>query len=173
MKTAFFLISIIAIALDQITKWYASNLLSMHQPVPVMPSFNFTLMHNYGAAFSFLSNAGGWQRWFFTIVAAVISVVLIVWIARLKSHEKWLGLGLSLVLGGAIGNLIDRVRLGYVVDFIQWYYDSFYWPAFNIADSAIFVGTAILLLTTFFTPQLLRHETTCVQRNQEDYEWKS
>ena len=151
MKIVYFSIAIVTIVIDQITKWIASSNLEMHDPVAVMPSFNFTLMHNYGAAFSFLSNAGGWQRWFFTIVAAVISVVLVVWITRLKSNEKWLGIGLSLVLGGAIGNLIDRVSYGYVVDFIQWYYDRFYWPAFNIADSAIFVGTAILLLSTFFT----------------------
>lgn len=153
MKIVYFSIAIITIVIDQITKWIASNNLAMHDPVPVMPSFNFTLMHNYGAAFSFLSDAGGWQRWFFTIVAAVISVVLVVWIVRLKAHEKWLGIGLSLVLGGAIGNLIDRVSYGYVVDFIQWYYDRFYWPAFNIADSAIFVGTGILLLSTFFTKE--------------------
>jgi signal peptidase II len=153
MKIAYFMISIVTIILDQVTKWIASANLAMHDPVPVMPSFNFTLMHNYGAAFSFLSNAGGWQRWFFTIVAAVISVVLIVWIVRLKPHEKWLGIGLSLVLGGAIGNLIDRVSYGYVVDFIQWYYDRFYWPAFNIADSAIFVGTGILLCSTFFVKE--------------------
>lgn len=153
MKIAYFTISIVTIILDQVTKWIASANLAMHDPVPVMPSFNFTLMHNYGAAFSFLSNAGGWQRWFFTIVAAVISVVLIVWIVRLKPHEKWLGIGLSLVLGGAIGNLIDRVSYGYVVDFIQWYYDRFYWPAFNIADSAIFVGTGILLCSTFFVKE--------------------
>ena len=151
MKIVYFSIAIVTIVIDQITKWIASTNLAMHDPVPVMPSFNFTLMHNYGAAFSFLSDAGGWQRWFFTIVAAVISVVLVVWIIRLKAYEKWLGIGLSLVLGGAIGNLIDRVSYGYVVDFIQWYYDRFYWPAFNIADSAIFVGTAILLLSTFFT----------------------
>lgn len=153
MKIAYFMISIVTIILDQVTKWIASANLAMHDPVPVMPSFNFTLMHNYGAAFSFLSNAGGWQRWFFTIVAAVISVVLIIWIVRLKPHEKWLGIGLSLVLGGAIGNLIDRVSYGYVVDFIQWYYDRFYWPAFNIADSAIFVGTGILLCSTFFVKE--------------------
>ena len=153
MKIAYFMISIVTIILDQVTKWIASANLAMHDPVPVMPSSNFTLMHNYGAAFSFLSNAGGWQRWFFTIVAAVISVVLIVWIVRLKPHEKWLGIGLSLVLGGAIGNLIDRVSYGYVVDFIQWYYDRFYWPAFNIADSAIFVGTGILLCSTFFVKE--------------------
>ena len=153
MKKVYFGISIIAIALDQLTKWLASTRLVMHEQNPVMPSFNLTLMHNYGAAFSFLSNAGGWQRWFFTTIAIVISIVLIVWITRLKANEKWLGVSLSLVLGGAIGNLIDRVAYGYVIDFIQWYYDRFYWPAFNIADSAIFVGAAMLLISSFFTEE--------------------
>jgi signal peptidase II len=153
MKKIYFGIAIIAIALDQLTKWLASTHLVMHEQNPVMPSFNLTLMHNYGAAFSFLSNAGGWQRWFFTIIAVVISIVLIVWITRLKANEKWLGVSLSLVLGGAIGNLIDRVAYGYVIDFIQWYYDRFYWPAFNIADSAIFVGAAMLLISSFFAEE--------------------
>lgn len=150
MKKVYFGIAIIVIVIDQITKWVASSSLTLHEQNPVMPSFNFTLMHNYGAAFSFLSNAGGWQRWFFTIIAIVISIVLIVWITRLKANEKWLGIALGLVLGGAIGNLIDRMAYGYVVDFVQWYYDRFYWPAFNIADAAISVGAVILLLTSFF-----------------------
>lgn len=150
MKTKLYAIAVVVIALDQITKWLANTRLTLHDPVPVMPSFNLTLMYNKGAAFSFLSTAGGWQRWFFTIVATVISIVLIVWIARLKPHEKLLGTGLALVLGGAIGNVIDRIYLGYVVDFVQWFYGSFYWPAFNIADAAISVGTVILLFTSFF-----------------------
>lgn len=154
MKKFYFALSALVIVLDQITKWLADTQLTMHEQNPVMPFFNLTLMYNYGAAFSFLSDAGGWQRWFFTIIAAVISVVLIVWITRLKPHEKWLGIGLGLILGGAIGNLIDRVRFGYVVDFIQWFAnwkgDTLYWPAFNIADAAIFTGTALFLLSSFF-----------------------
>lgn len=153
MKIVYFGIAVLAIAIDQLTKWMASTNLTLYEQIPVMPSFNLTLMHNYGAAFSFLSNAGGWQRWFFTIIATVISVVLIIWITRLKPNEKWLGISLALVLGGAIGNLIDRLAYGYVVDFIQWYYDRFYWPAFNIADSAIFVGAAMLLLSSFFADE--------------------
>lgn len=151
MKIVYFGIAALAIVCDQVTKWMASTYLTMYEQNPVMPSFNLTLMHNYGAAFSFLSDAGGWQRWFFTIIATVISIVLIIWITRLKPNEKWLGVSLALVLGGAIGNLIDRIAYGYVVDFIQWYYESFYWPAFNIADSAIFVGAAMLLLSSFFS----------------------
>jgi len=157
MKITFFAISAIVILADQITKWIASTKLGMHEQVSVMPYFNFTLAHNYGAAFSFLSDAGGWQRWFFTIIAAVISVVLVVWLFRLKPQEKWLGIGLSLILGGAIGNLIDRIRLGYVVDFIQWFANwkgsTYYWPSFNIADSAIFVGTALFLISSFLVKE--------------------
>ncbi len=157
MKKFFFCLTAVVIVIDQITKWMANTQLNMHEQNPVMPFFNLTLMYNHGAAFSFLSDAGGWQRWFFTIIAAVISVVLIVWLIRLKPHEKWLGLGLSLVLGGAIGNLIDRVRLGYVIDFIQWFANwsdsTYYWPAFNIADAAIFVGAGLFLFSSFFVPE--------------------
>ncbi len=145
-----FLPAIIAIILDQATKLYAVEKLELHQPIPVMPSFNFTLMYNEGAAFSFLSDAGGWQRWFFSALAFAVSIFLIVWIARLDSREKWTSLSLSLILGGAIGNLIDRLAYGYVVDFVQWYYDRFYWPAFNIADAAITVGTVLLLSISVF-----------------------
>lgn len=154
MKKTYFAIAAIAIVLDQITKIIANTQLTMHEQNPVMPFFNFTLMYNYGAAFSFLSDAGGWQRWFFTAVAIIISVVLVVWLYRLKPQEKWLGFGLALVLGGAIGNVIDRIRLGYVIDFIQWFANwkggTYYWPAFNIADAAIFVGTALILISSFF-----------------------
>jgi len=150
MKSRLYGLAVVVIILDQITKWLANTRLNLHEPLAVMPSFNLTLMYNKGAAFSFLSSAGGWQRWFFTIVASVISVVLIVWISRLDRRERWLGIGLALVLGGAIGNLIDRVYLGYVIDFVQWYYNQFYWPAFNIADAAISAGTVILLFTSFF-----------------------
>ncbi|OED39211.1 signal peptidase II [Chromatiales bacterium (ex Bugula neritina AB1)] len=149
MKKIYLFIVLVIIAIDQITKWIANTSLELHEQNPVMPFFNWTLMYNYGAAFSFLSNAGGWQRWFFTIVATIISIVLVVWIYRLKHNEKWLGVALSLILGGAIGNLIDRVIFGYVIDFIQWYYERFYWPAFNIADASICVGTVILLATSF------------------------
>ena len=114
-----------------------------------LPFFNFTLMHNTGAAFSFLADQGGWQRWFFAVLALGVSLVLAVWLSRLKAHETWLALALSLVLGGAIGNLIDRVYYGYVIDFIDVYYNASHWPAFNIADSAISVGAVMLIIDTF------------------------
>ncbi len=144
-----FLPALIAVVMDQSSKLLALQKLELHQPVAVMPSFNLTLMFNEGAAFSFLSNAGGWQRWLFTGLAIIVSIFIVIWLIRLAKDERWTALALSLVLGGAIGNLIDRIRLGYVVDFVQWYYERFYWPAFNIADSAITVGVVILLATSF------------------------
>ena len=139
-------LAIVVIIADQLTKYIASTSLEMHTPVAVMPMFNWTLMHNTGAAFSFLADAGGWQRWFFAIIAVVVSVVIFLWIKRLEQHEKWQAIALALILGGAIGNVIDRIWLGYVVDFIQVYYQQWYWPAFNIADSAISIGVAMIII---------------------------
>ncbi len=141
-------LSALVIVLDQLSKYMASHVLVMYEAVAVMPMFNFTLMHNTGAAFSFLSEAGGWQRWFFTIVALVISVVIFSWIRRLNTDQQLQAIGLSLVLGGALGNVIDRMLLGHVVDFIQIYYNQWYWPAFNIADSAITIGVVLLIWDT-------------------------
>ena len=143
------IISVVVIILDQITKAIATAKLVMFDPVAVMPMFNFTLMHNEGAAFSFLSDAGGWQRWFFTVLATIVSIAIFIWIKKLTPQEKGMAISLSLILGGAIGNLIDRVRFGYVVDFIDVYYNDWHWPAFNIADSAIFVGAAIMIIYSF------------------------
>ena len=139
-------LSALVIALDLSTKAIASHYLVMYQPLPVFPGFNWTLMHNTGAAFSFLSDASGWQRWFFSIIAIVVSVSITVWLKRLQSNQVWLAVALALILGGALGNVWDRLTLGYVVDFIQVYYDKWAWPAFNIADSAITVGAVILVI---------------------------
>lgn len=142
-------ISIVVIIIDQISKAAATAYLEMWNPVEIMPSFNLMLAHNTGAAFSFLADSGGWQRWFFTVIASVVSIAIIIWIKKLKPEEKALGVSLALILGGAVGNLIDRVRFGYVVDFIDVYYGNAHWPAFNIADSAITVGAAIMIISTF------------------------
>lgn len=138
-------LSLGVIVLDHLTKFIASSSLEYGVPVPVFPGFNFTLAHNLGAAFSFLSDAGGWQRWFFTVLALGVSVWLIWWLRRLNARVWTECAALALILGGAIGNVIDRVRLGYVVDFIDVYYGRWHWPAFNIADSAITVGAALLI----------------------------
>lgn len=143
-------LSTIVIALDQLTKYLASTELQFHVPVAVMPSFNWFLAHNTGAAFSFLSDAGGWQRWFFIGLAAVVTVIIVSWLKKLDSNQAWLAAALSLILGGAIGNVIDRIYHGYVIDFIQWYYQSYYWPSFNIADAAISVGAVILIVDGLF-----------------------
>ena len=150
-KNAFWLLlSLLAIVIDQWTKSIAVAHLVYAQPVPVMPMLNWTLLHNYGAAFSFLSDAGGWQRYFFTSLASVVSVIFALWLLRLPKNTVVLAAALSLILGGAIGNLIDRVTLGYVVDFIHVYYSDSHFPAFNIADSAITLGVILMLIDTFF-----------------------
>jgi signal peptidase II len=143
-------LSITAVLLDHLTKWLATHYLSYASPVPVLPFLNWTLLHNYGAAFSFLSDAGGWQRYMFTGLAAVVSVGLLIWLVRLPKQLIVLPAAIALILGGAIGNLIDRVLLGYVVDFVHVYYQNYHFPAFNIADSAITLGTILLLIDTFF-----------------------
>ena len=139
-------LSALVIVLDISTKAIASHYLLMHQPVPVFPGFNWTLMHNTGAAFSFLSEASGWQRWFFSVIAIVVSVGITIWLKRLQPSQVKLAIALALILGGALGNVWDRLTLGYVVDFIQIYYDRWAWPAFNIADSAITVGAVLLVI---------------------------
>lgn len=144
-------LTLLVMVLDQVSKFWASAELVLYKAVPVMPLFNLTLMHNQGAAFSFLSDAGGWQRWFFTLLALVVSVFLLNWMRKLKTNERWLAVALALVLGGALGNVIDRLMLGYVVDFIQVYWREHYFPAFNIADSAITVGAGILILLSLRT----------------------
>lgn len=143
-------LSVVVIALDQLTKQLVSDSLQLFDSIPIMPSLNLVLAHNTGAAFSFLSDAGGWQRWFFVVLAVGVSVVLVVWISRLKSGETRLAVALSLVLGGAIGNVWDRIAYGYVVDFIDVYYGDWHWPAFNVADSAICVGAALLIIDALF-----------------------
>lgn len=139
-------IILLILVMDYYTKQWASNVLELYRPREVQSWLNFTLAHNYGAAFSFLSDQPGWQRWFFTILGTGISLFLLVWLLRLPAREKLTGVALSLVLGGAIGNLMDRVNLGYVVDFIDVHARGWHWPAFNIADSAISAGVVLLLI---------------------------
>lgn len=139
-------LSVVVIVLDQATKQWVVHYFELYESLQLMPSLNLTYVHNTGAAFSFLSSAGGWQRWFFVGIALVATCVLLIWLSRLKVHEKWMAITLSLILGGAIGNLYDRIEYGYVVDFIDVYYNSFHWPVFNIADSAITIGVVMMLI---------------------------
>jgi len=140
-------LSILVVVFDQVSKWLASGMLDPYRPVPVVPLLNLTLMYNEGAAFSFLADAGGWQRWFFAGFAMMMSVLLVIWLLRLGQHERLMATALSLILGGAMGNLIDRVLTGRVVDFIDFYVGDWHWPAFNVADSAITLGVVLLLLS--------------------------
>lgn len=142
-------LSLTIVAVDQVTKLWAAAALRLYEPLPVLPSFNLTLLYNRGAAFSFLSNAGGWQRWVLSALAAAVSVWLVLWLQRLPAAQRWTAAAVSLVLGGALGNLVDRVVHGHVIDFIDVYYGEWHWPAFNVADSAITVGVALLLVEMF------------------------
>lgn len=143
-------LSLIIVIIDQLTKIWAVNTLVYEHPMAVLPFMNFTLLYNTGAAFSFLAEAGGWQRWLFMGLAIVISIGLVVWLLRLSVRQLGLIIALALILGGAIGNLIDRVIYGYVIDFIDVYYQTWHWPAFNVADSAITIGVTILLIDALF-----------------------
>lgn len=140
----------LVIALDQLTKQAVLANFQLYEVLPVTPMFNLTLMFNSGAAFSFLADASGWQRWFFTAIAVMFSVVIVIWLKRMPDTDKLLAVALALVLGGALGNVWDRIMLGHVVDFIQVYWDVHYFPAFNVADSAITMGAVLLLWDGFF-----------------------
>ena len=139
-------LSAVIVYADAWTKQWAVESLVLYRPEEVTSWLNWTLAHNYGAAFSLLNDAGGWQRWFFAVLAVVVTLFLVIWLFRLNRGEWRTGLALSLVIGGAVGNLIDRVTLGYVVDFIDVLYAGWHWPAFNVADSAISCGVALLII---------------------------
>ncbi len=137
------------VILDYWTKHLASQNLELYRPVPITGWLNLTLAHNEGAAFSLLADAGGWQRWFFIIITVLISLVLLVWLWRQPPDSRLLPTSLTLVLGGALGNLVDRIQQGYVVDFVDVHVAGWHWPAFNLADSAITVGVILLLIEGF------------------------
>jgi signal peptidase II len=143
-------LALLVVVLDQYTKGLAQSALEYGRPREVFSWFNLTLQYNTGAAFSFLSDAGGWQRYFFSVVAVVISAVLVVWLYHMPRQQRLLALALALILGGALGNVWDRLLLGHVVDFISVHYGGYYFPAFNIADSAISVGAALMIFDSLF-----------------------
>jgi signal peptidase II len=143
-----FVISALVIVLDQLTKYWVSQSLAPGESVPIAPFFNLALTFNTGAAFSFLSRASGWQRGFFIVIAASASLLIVYLIVRYH-RQKLFSVGLSLILGGALGNLWDRIVLGHVVDFLDFYVQAYHWPAFNVADSAITCGAALLIWDSF------------------------
>tara|TARA_R110002050_G_scaffold57423_5_gene129305 strand:+ start:227302 stop:227769 length:468 start_codon:yes stop_codon:yes gene_type:complete len=139
----------VVIVLDQVSKWLMVSWLSLHETFAVVPFFNLTMAHNPGAAFSFLADAGGWQKWFFIGLASIVSIALLIWLKKLKPHAKLEAASIAMILGGAVGNVIDRIYYGYVIDFLDVYYGTYHWPAFNIADSAIVVGAILLVIDSF------------------------
>jgi signal peptidase II len=143
-------LSLGVIGLDQITKQLIEASFAFRESLAVLPFFNLTLVYNQGAAFSFLSDQGGWQRWFFVVLAIVVTIVLISWMRKLSKHERFVAIALSLIIGGAVGNLIDRIIYGHVIDFVDLYYGQYHWPAFNVADSAIVLGVGFMLFDLIF-----------------------
>ena len=143
-------LSVLVLIIDQASKYYFENALSLYQQIVVIPNyFSWMLAYNTGAAFSFLADSSGWQRWLFALIAIVVSTVLVIWLKRLGRNDTWLAVALALVLGGALGNLYDRIALGHVIDFIFVHWHEHGFPAFNVADSAISVGAVMLALDMF------------------------
>ena len=146
-------LSVIIVIFDQVTKYYISQQFELYESIQLIAGLNLTYVHNTGAAFSFLSDAGGWQRWLFISLSSGVSLLLVFWLKKQPSTDIWLAIALALILGGAVGNLIDRIFLSYVIDFIDVYYEKWHWPAFNVADSAISIGVGMLIIDSFWFDQ--------------------
>lgn len=142
-------LSLLVLAVDQVTKWIVDKSMGVYETIELLPFFQLTYLRNQGAAFSFLSDAGGWQRWFFVALSMSFSAGITYWLVRMKPSRHWEAAAWSLVLGGAVGNLVDRAFFGYVIDFLDVFYREWHWPAFNVADSAITVGIGMLLIDSF------------------------
>lgn len=143
-------LSVAVVVFDQLSKWWAVSELALGESRVLIPHFfNLTLVHNYGAAFGMLAQAGGWQRFLFGGIAVLAAVIITAILRRLRPGAGWVAVALGLILGGAIGNLIDRIYLGYVIDFADVYWRTHHWPAFNLADSAITIGAVMLVIDTF------------------------
>lgn len=152
--------ALILIIVDQLTKYWVNQALVLGEPVAIMPYLNFTLVYNYGAAFSFLADMGGWQRWFFSGLALIVGGGLLFWLARLPKGWTVEVLGINLILSGAVGNLIDRILAGRVTDFIDFYIGGWHYATFNVADIAISVGAALLLLSEFWLKPRQQKQST-------------
>ena len=145
------------VIIDQLLKLWADQALPYNQALPILPFLNMTLAYNEGAAFSFLAQHPQWGRWLLSGLALIISIGLIIWIKYLKAHEKYISLGAGLVLGGAIGNLIDRLAYGHVIDYIDVYYKAWHWPIFNFADITISIGAFLIVIAGFFEAEQPHH----------------
>ena len=159
-------LTLTVIVIDQFSKHLVVSSLELHEAVALLPSLNLMLAHNTGAAFSFLSSASGWQRWFFVCLALLVSVALMLWLRRLSSGQQLQACALALILGGALGNVWDRLSYGYVIDFIDVYYKSWHFPVFNVADSAITAGAVLLIFDTIIRP-VSRHRPAAEGKDHE------
>ena len=147
-------LTVICLVADQLSKYLIISNFDLYQSINVLPFFNLTYVQNPGAAFSFLADQSGWQRWFFTAVASIASVIFIYWLAKTPKEHSMLNIAFALILSGAVGNLIDRALFGYVIDFLDFYINDTHWPAFNIADSMIFIGAALMIIDSFKNKEL-------------------
>ena len=145
-------LTFLVLVIDQGSKQWVANSMELFDSIALLPIFSITYVHNPGAAFSFLADQGGWQRWFFTLIALAASVVFAVWLAKTSKDKQVLSIALALMLSGAVGNLIDRVLFGYVIDFIDFHWAGYTFPAFNVADSSIFIGAALMVLDSMRNP---------------------
>lgn len=148
MKTLW--LAVLLIVLDHVAKYWANTALIIGEPLAVLPHLNFTLVYNEGAAFSFLADMGGWQRWFFAVLALVVSVGLVYWLKKLPHRWSIEVVSINLILSGAVGNVIDRILFGKVTDFIDFYIGSWHYATFNIADICISIGAVLLIYSEFF-----------------------
>ncbi|MDP7592264.1 MAG: signal peptidase II [Litorilituus sp.] len=153
-------LTLLCLLLDQVTKQWVAGSFNLYESVNVLPIFSLTYVHNLGAAFSFLADQGGWQRWFFTAIAAIASIVFIVWLAKTPKSQRLLSIAFALMLSGALGNLIDRVLFGYVIDFLDFHWAGYRFPAFNVADTVIFIGAALMILESFISEQSTTEKET-------------
>lgn len=165
----FLWISLITVALDLWSKYAVMGSMNLYESIQLTSFFNLTYVHNYGAAFSFLHGAGGWQRWFFTAIAVAVCSVIFWWLKQTPREQKLLPVAFCFILGGALGNVYDRIVHGYVIDFLDFYINDWHWPAFNLADSAIFIGACLLIwdMLTAKKPESGESEDQTVSSNSK------
>ncbi|WP_028864166.1 signal peptidase II [Psychromonas aquimarina] len=159
-------LSAVMLILDQVTKYWTVQALDLHESYQVLSFFNFTYARNYGAAFSFLGDAGGWQKYLFTTIAFVVSAFLIYSLKKNSHMQRWTNIAYALILSGAIGNVMDRLMFGYVVDFLDFDLGFYRWPTFNVADIAIFIGAAMIILESIFVPETKAETENKGQENE-------
>ncbi len=152
LRNKWLLLAVVIIGFDQLTKYLSTTHLQLMESVNVFPGFDLTLRYNTGAAFSFLANESGWQRWFLSGLGLIVSGIIYSWLGKLSAKDKQEGFALGLILGGAVGNLIDRISYGHVIDYLLFYYKAWEWPAFNLADTAICLGVFLLIPILFKKP---------------------